>query len=1389
LFENPTLADLAGLIEAEQAGGDRSRRDRRISTIRPRRSDEAPVLSSAEQRLWFFDQLEPRHPFYNMPVAARLVGPFDDAAFEQSLGELARRHESLRTTFPATDGRARRNVARTMKVPVRRVDLRTLPPDEREAQMQRLLRKEARKPFDLAKGPLFRCVLYRLAEEEHVVLLAMHHIIVDGWSMGVISRELAVLYEASVAHASSPLAPLEIQYADFAAWQEKYVAGEVLKRELAYWKGRLEDAPSFLELPTDRPRPAKQSFEGAVRAFELSADLSARVHQLARSERTTLFVVLLAAYNVLLSRYSRQEDICVGTVVANRTRRELEGLVGFFANTLVLRTDTSGDPTFRELIGRSSELTLEAYSHQELPFDKLVELLAPERHRSHAPLFQVALVLENMPLELPTKLGLKVEPLLVDNGTAKYDMAVLITETRRRLAGHVEYCTALFDGATIDRMIESFKTLLEAATKDPDRPISRLPLLGEPERRRVLFDYNATAVAQPPPLCLHELVEVHAQKTPDRVAVQCADRRLTYGEVDRQANRLACRLASLGVEPEQPVTVCLERSPELVIALLGVLKAGCAYVPLDPNQPPERLAFLLEDTKAPLVLTEQRFVERLRTRQARTVLFEQVAAEGNRRLAAPPPIEVDPGQLAYIIYTSGSTGQPKGVLIEHRGVVNFVRAFSRVLAIDADSRVLHLFSPSSDGSISDIFSALANGACLVVADGELIRAPDGLEKFLQQQRVTVATLTPSMLTLLRPGELPDLGTVCSVGESITAELAGRWADGRRLINGYGLTETSVGACLGELNGAATDHLPIGRPLDNVQIYLLDPHLEPVPLGVPGEICIGGVQVGRGYLNRPELTTTRFVPDPFRNVPGGRLYRTGDLGRRRPDGTIEFLGRLDDQVNFRGYRVEPEEIASVLQQHAEVDQAAVVLQENQPGAKRLVAYVVPATGADVDASEDSGALQKRRAAGDGEDGDGKPRTGDRLAELSRRLAPRLRTHLQGRLPSHMIPSAFVLMDGLPRTVQGKLDRRSLPPPPSGRPDWSAGYVAPRDEHEAIVARVWEELLGVKPVGAADNFFDLGGHSMLAVRVMAEIERRTGRRLRLASLFQQATVEHLARLLREPETCDPESSLVPLQPEGHGRPFFCVHPAGGTVFCYRQLAEQLGRERPFYGLQAVGIDGLREPHDRVEEMGAHYVAAIRTVQPKGPYLMGGWSLGGNLAFETARQLVEQGEEVGLLALFDTAAMRTDRKPEEKDFLPMVMELFPDEDNVPLAELQKMTPREQMAYFVKRAAEAEIVAADPDLDAGRHVFEVFKTSMQAMIDYQQKPYSGKVTLFCAEHREDWFNSTSDPQLGWGAWAEGGVEVHQVPGGHIHMVLEPSVRVLAEKLRGCLARADSIA
>jgi amino acid adenylation domain-containing protein len=1769
---------------------------------------------------------------------------------------------------------------------------------------------------------LVRAVLYRLSAEEHVLLLVLHHVVADGWSMGVLVRELGLAYTAATQHTGYQLPPLAVQYADFAAWQRDWLAGDVYEEQLAYWRSRLGDGPAVLELPTDRPRPAAPQFTGATQPIALSPELSARLQALSRQEGVTLFMTLLAAFQAWLARVTGETDIAVGSPIANRTQTELEGLIGFFVNTLVLRTDVSEDPSFRDLLARVRETTLGAYAHQDLPFEKLVEVLAPQRSRSHAPLFQVALVLQNAPLEWPAGGDLSVSNQPLDTATSKYDLTWFLWEADGQLIGQLEYSTELFERGTIERFWQSLVSLLEGAVADPTQPVSRLPLVSTIERARLLEQASGPRDDVLPADCVHELIAQRAAECPDQVAVEGAGSSLTYGELERQANQLAGHLQSLGVERETLVGVALERSPQLVVALLAIWKAGGAYVPLDPAYPRSRLELLVADSGLQVLLTQSQLVPQLpELAGGQIVCLDQIARKLAQQPTTAPELTTHSEQLAYVIYTSGSTGTPKGVLLEHRGIAVRLQTLAKVFEIEPTSRMLQFASMSFDASICELLVPLVAGATAVMATGDTQMPGPSLNAFLREQRITAATLPPAVLAATPSDDLPRLRTLVSVAEACTSELVERWSPGRRFLNGYGPTECTIGATWAECR-TSSRRPPIGRPFDFVEVYVLDARLEPAPVGVPGELYLGGIGLARGYLNRPELTAERFIAHPFNQQSGARLYRTGDVARWRTDGQLEFVGRADQQVKLRGYRIELGEVESQLREHAGVREAVAVVREETPGDQRLLAFVVAdATALEADRSQsgavegeqvqhwqtlfdesyrqilpagdptrnfegwnsaftgkplprdemqqwlDATAAQVRRhrprrvlelgcgsglvlfqvaphceeyvgtdfsepsleyvrklvgqperklghvrlerraadeleglpvgyfdavilnsvvqyfpcadyllrviegasrlvrpggiiflgdvrslplletlhvaielqqagdditldeiqrrvrqrreheqelavdprlfrdlaaalpaisrvevtlkrgnyqnelnkfrydvtlhvgspdpvvqpqwldwqqgqwslsalrdlltttqppaiglrgvanarvqqdvlagqamhsqadetvgemrsriagmhpaaidpqqfwaleselpydieitwgstpayydvvcrrhwpdesatpstasastahssspangstnghAAGNGKSnghtnrhkngtsnghtnghahanghtkgsgngngssnghtngdsnghanghskGHGKPhvrngsnghsqssqkqtngravtskalphegtqpcgssqtnertaptfepssrfqacymgedRTAARqrdvnaprskesdpaiarrawgeytnrplLAVALRRLVPSLRARLEERLPAYMVPSSIQVLEALPLTRHGKIDRQALSTAALSRPIGGSGYVAARDELEAALVQLWEELLQVRGLGVADDFFTLGGHSLLAVRLMAEIERTFDRKLPLAALFQEPTIEHLANLLRMEPNAAGISSLVEMQPRGTRPPLFCVHPAGGTVFCYRDLARHLGGDQPFFGLQARGLSGEASPHNTVEEMAAHYIDTIRSVQPVGPYRLAGWSLGGNLAFEMARQLREQGDEVALLALLDAGALPPDEKAAIEDFLPIIMGMFPAEENLPLEALRQLPAREQLDYFLKRAAEARLIDDVPGTTQAQHVFDVFRANLKAMLDYRPIEADVAITLFRAAEQTS--KLAADPALGWTAYAKRGVEVHTVPGDHVHMVREPQVQHLATELLASLARVE---
>lgn len=903
-----------------------------------RRDPQAIPLSFAQQRLWFLDQLTPENPGYNVPSALRLAGPLHVSVLEQSLNEIVRRHETLRTTFIAHEGHPIQIIAPILHLPLPIIDLAGLREEIREQILQRLVTSEARRPFNLARGPLIRSTLLRLGEEKHVLVLLLHHIISDGWSNGVIIRELSTLYTAYVREpgAPSPLPDLPVQYADFALWQREWLQGAELERRLSYWRKQLAGMPAILELPTDRPRPAVQRFRGTQFFFALPTDLCTSLKAFSQQEGATLFMTLLAAFQILLFRYTDQRDIVVGTPIANRNRDEIEPLIGFFVNTLIMRTQISGNLTVRALLARVREVALGAFEHQDVPFERLVEELRPERAPDHSPLFQVAFALQNAPLETLELAGLTFRPMEMENGTAKFDLTLFLWERANTLVGALEYSTDLFDEPTIKRMAGHFQTLLAGMVAQPEQQLVSLPLLTTDELQ-LLAEWNRTWTAYPQHACIHTLFEEQVKRTPDALAATFGTECLTYHVLNERANQLAHYLRQQGVGPEVPVGLCLERGILAMIGVLGILKAGGAYVPLDPDYPTERLSFLLADAQISILLTQQHLLEKLPEHQAQVVCLDSgwplIASEAR----ANPANHTLPANLAYIIYTSGSTGRPKGGLLLHQGLCNLTEAQRAIFQLQPADRVLQFASASFDASIWEMFMALCAGATLCLGSRDELRAGPPLFRYMRDQAITCATLPPSLLAQL-PTDLPALRTIISAGEACSAEIVARWTPQHRFFNAYGPTETTV--CATSAACQDGEQKPsIGRPIANTQVFLLDISLQPVPIGVPGELYVSGVSLARGYLTRPDITAERFIPHPWSTIPGARLYKTGDRARYRSDGSLEFLDRLDQQVKLRGFRVELGEIESILLRHQLVREVAVVVREDTHGDPRLVAYVV------------------------------------------------------------------------------------------------------------------------------------------------------------------------------------------------------------------------------------------------------------------------------------------------------------------------------------------------------------------------------------------------------------------------------------------------------------------
>jgi amino acid adenylation domain-containing protein len=1084
LFEAPSLAALAEKVAGEmqpQAGG-RGRADGEAA-IRPRPADQAPLpLSFSQERLWFLDQLERGKAPYNIPQAVRLMGRLDVAALQWALGEIVRRHEALRTTFGQAGGIPFQVVGSASDLALVRIDLAALPEAAREDEVARLARDEARHPFDLERGPVLRTALLRLHAGEHVLLLTLHHIAADGWSMGILVREIAALYGVWRSGRPSPLADLPIQYADYAVWQRGRCQGETLAAEIAWWRERLAGLPESLDLPTDRPRPRAQSFRGGLVPLAFGPGPTAALAALAAQSGSTLFMVLLAGFQALLARYTGQTDLAVGSPIANRNRTELADLIGFFVNMLVLRADAGGDPAFAELLGRVRQATLGAYEHQEMPFEKVVEEVQPERDLGRSPLFQVMLVLQSAPLQPLALPGLELAPFPVDSGVAKLDLTVAFREEGSGLGGGVEYSADLFEQATAARLAGHLATLLAGAAACPATPLSDLPLLTPAESRQILAEWS---IAEPAPspaglaAGLHRLFEAQAARTPEAEALVAGAERLTYRQLDTRASRLARRLRGLGVGPEAPVAVLMERSADLVAALLAVLKAGGAYVPLDPAYPEERIAFALEDTGAEILLTQESLAGRTAALRHRP---EHVLALGPAAFArgeAEPGTAVDPENLAYVIYTSGSTGRPKGVAIRHAAAAARVAWAARTFGAEDLAGVLASTSVCFDLSVFELFVPLSLGGRVILASSAL-----ELPALPAAGEVTLVNTVPSaMAELVRAGQLPpSVRAVNLAGEPLPRTLADAvygLGTVRGLLNLYGPSEDTTYSTQARVEPGGERAPDIGRPLPGTRAYVVSRDLRPQPAGVPGELLLGGAGLARGYLNRPEITAERFVPNPFQDGKDGRdgerLYRTGDLVRWRPDGELEFLGRIDHQVKVRGFRIELGELEAALRAHPEVGEAVALAQRDAVGDARLVAYVTPRPG---------GPAPEVRS---------------------------LREHLRRLLPEFMVPTAVVLLDALPLSPNGKVDRKALPAPAAVVKERPEALLTPTEE---ILSGLWSDLLAVEqPPAPGDDFFELGGHSLLATRMLARLWQIFGVELTVRSLFEGSSLGALARRIDE------------------------------------------------------------------------------------------------------------------------------------------------------------------------------------------------------------------------------------------------------------------------------------
>jgi len=1046
-------------------------------------------LSSGQQALWFLYKLAPKSWAYNVLFAGRICSDVDIPALQGTFGALIERHPALRTTYTVHDSRPVQQVREQMDLHFQETDARGWSQNE----LNNHLVETARRPFDLEQGPILRVDLFTQSGTEHILLLTVHHIAVDFWSLTILLDEIRVLYPAQRAGTPAPLPPLELQYTDYVRWQAKMLASVEGEMLWTYWQRQLGDELPVLNLPTDRPRPPVQTARGASHTFNLSEELTRQLKALAQAEEATLYMTLLAAFQILLYRYTGQEDILVGSPTTGRSRREFSGIVGDFINPVVLRADLSGNPTFKTFLAQARHTVLDALKHQDYPFGLLVERLHPPQDPSRSPLFQAMLILRKLhrfeelsEFILPTETGarmdfggLELEHFALAQQEGQVDLTLEMIETRGSLKGVFKYNPDLFEAGTVRRMTGHFQTLLEGVVANPAQPISTLPLLTEAEKYQLLVEWNDTQTDYPKDACIHQLFEAQVERTPDAVAVVFKEEQLTYQELNCRANQLAHYLQTFGVGPEVLVGICVERSLLMVVGLLGILKAGGAYVPLDPVYPKERLDFMLEDAQVSVLLTEQQLVAELQESGAKVLCLDSGWQNQASSSQEKPRSSATAADLAYVIYTSGSTGKPKGVQIPHRAVVNFLHSMQKRPGLTNRDVFLVVTSLSFDIAVNELFLPLIVGARLVVVGREVATDGTQLLAALNDSGATALQATPATWRLLLEAGWQDadrLKVLCG-GESLDRELANQLLErGASLWNLYGPTETTIWSAASEVE-ASDNSVSIGRPIANTQIYLLDSYLQPVPIGVPGELYIGGDGLARGYLNRPELTTKRFIPNPYpsgySHGPEARLYKTGDLARYLPDGNIEYLGRTDHQVKLRGFRIELGEIETVLSQYPEVRQTIVLAREDIPGDKRLVAYVVSVQSPAPSKSE-------------------------------------LRRFLKEQLPEYMVPSDFVVLPALPLLPNGKVDRQALPIPEGLRPESEAAYV-PGTEVEQTIAAVWQEVLHVCQVGIHENFFDLGGHSLLMAQVHNKLQDLLDRDIATIDLFKYPTISSLAKYL--------------------------------------------------------------------------------------------------------------------------------------------------------------------------------------------------------------------------------------------------------------------------------------
>lgn len=1322
-------------------------------------------LSPGQKRLWFVENFEPGSRAYNLPFDYSIKGEVNPTILEKSFQVLIERHESLRTVLKSEEGVPYQKVLDSYTFTLVVENLENLSETDRHNSVEKYSSENELHLFELETGPLFIVKLLKINNDDWLLLLNMHHAIADGWSVKVLVDELGVIYTALKQNSEISLPALPITYTDFSKWQNEWLKGADCKKELDFWIHELKGAPDLLQLPMDFQRPKNQTYDGDEVNFVLDQQTTEQLRSFSQEHKGSLFLTLLSIFNTLLSRYASQEEFLIGIPISGRIFEEEESLVGMLINNFPIRITPLDQMTFPEMYEMCRKKFFKAFENQKLPIDRIVEELKVTRTPNISPLFQVMfnfLDMFNEEISLADSSMVMVDK---RRHIAQFDLSLHIYEKGKKLNCVIEYNTNLFKRSRIERMSGHFMELVKSLIKNPDQKIRQIPLLTENEKKVILGDWNATKVDFPESQCIHQLFEIQVTKTPNKVALRDEKRQMTYNELNQKANKLARHLHNSGAVEGSLVAICMERGTDILVALLAVQKSGCTYIPLDPIYPKDRLALILEDGKPVVMITQKKLLESLPETTAKNIFIEEVEAYQNES-GENTDFKVTPETIAYLIYTSGSTGKPKGVQIQQRALVNFIASMAKKPGITTEDSMLAVTTISFDIAGLEMYLPITHGASIFVASHETSMNPDLLIERIGDTGATILQATPVTFRMLNSAEWSgskNLKILCG-GEAMPKELAyDLIRKCKELWNMYGPTETTIWSTVEKVvinDNDKTGYINLGKPIDNTLIYVLNSEFQPVPIGFPGELFIGGDGLAKGYFNLPEMTNDKFLPDPFSKVTGARMYRTGDLVQQTEEGKLEFLNRVDSQVKIRGFRIELGEIESALTQWKTIKDNVVIVREDTPGDKKLVAYIIKKDQGETD-----------------------------LAEL--------RQFLKTKIPEYMVPTAFVFIEQFPLTPNGKIDRKVLPSPQEVAPQEAKAYAEPKTEIEKKLAKIWEDVLKVPRIGIDENFFEIGGHSMLAVTLMVKIEKELGTRLPLSVLFDHSNIEAMAKLLDKREDQVSWGSLVPIRSKGSKKPLYLVHGAGLNLLLYTTIVAHLDPDQPVFGLQAKGLDGVDEPLYTIEGIAAYYNEEILKVDKSGSYALAGFSMGGQLAYEMARQLVEAGQKVSFIGVFDTVSenasdmhipffkryyLRLDRLFHQIAWITGTFLKMPGSRKFEFAKAKYKSIKQKITkddYKLK----PEGVSVGKQSELPKYLHKVHKANYIALEKYILPPYPGRLHLFRAMDQKFYIK---DPVFyGWDEFVKEVVILH-IPGEHSTIFAPPNDKLFAQELQKCLDERD---